>query len=162
MQETEVRPDVTLVARTVVTVGNYDYTLDWEFKTMGSIKCVVSIYSDQHALSAIYLAVPLCHVIMQPNTHSHHVDMHALQVSLSGILEMKATSYTHVQQIKSDAHGTLVAKNTVGVYHDHFITYHLDLDVDGTNNSFAKNTMVPERNTGDPATGGADTPRRSY
>lgn len=121
--ETEVRPDVTLVARTVVTVGNYDYTLDWEFKTMGSIRCVVS---------------------------------------LSGILEMKATSYTHVQQIKSDAHGTLVAKNTVGVYHDHFITYHLDLDVDGTNNSFAKNTMVPERNTGDPATGGADTPRRSY
>jgi Cu2+-containing amine oxidase len=25
-QETEVRPDVTLVARMVVTVGNYDYT----------------------------------------------------------------------------------------------------------------------------------------
>ncbi|CAN6209762.1 unnamed protein product [Urochloa humidicola] len=115
---TEVRPDVTLVVRTVVTVGNYDYTLDWEFKTVGSIKCVAS---------------------------------------LSGILEMKATSYTHVDQIskEEDTHGTLLAANTVGVYHDHFITYHLDLDVDGTNNSFVKNTITPKRNT-------AGTPRRSY
>ncbi|RLM86549.1 hypothetical protein C2845_PM04G05840 [Panicum miliaceum] len=120
---TEVRPDVTLVVRTVVSAGNYDYTFDWEFKTAGSIKCVVS---------------------------------------LSGILEMKATSYTHVNQIKEDAHGTLLAANTVGVYHDHFVTYHLDLDVDGTENSFVKNTITPMRNTGDPATGGADTPRRSY
>jgi len=41
MQVTEVRPDVTLVVRTVVSAGNYDYTFDWEFKTAGSIKCVV-------------------------------------------------------------------------------------------------------------------------
>ncbi|KAJ1288789.1 hypothetical protein BS78_02G115000 [Paspalum vaginatum] len=110
---TEVRPDVTLVVRTVAT----------EFKTVGTIKCVVS---------------------------------------LSGILEMKATSYTHADQIDVDAHGTLVAENTIGVNHDHFITYHLDVDVDGTDNSFVKNTFVSTRNSGDPATGGAATPRRSY
>ncbi|CAL5079537.1 unnamed protein product [Urochloa decumbens] len=120
---TEVRPDVTLVARMVVTVGNYDYILDWEFKTSGSIKIVVS---------------------------------------LTGILEMKASWYTHVDEMKQDAHGTLVAENTVAVFHDHFVTYHLDLDIDGTNNSFIKNTMVQKRNTGDPATGGARTPRKSY
>ncbi|EEC80539.1 hypothetical protein OsI_22833 [Oryza sativa Indica Group] len=119
----EVRPDVTLVVRMVVTVGNYDYTLDWEFKTVGSIKIVVS---------------------------------------LSGILEMKAINYTHVDQIREDTHGTLITENTIGVYHDHFVTYHLDLDIDGTRNSFIKNNIVPKRNTGVRATGGAPTPRRSY
>lgn len=72
----------------------------------------------------------------------------ALQVSLSGILEMKATSYTHVEQMKPDAHGMLVAENTLGVYHGHFITYQLVLVMDGTNNGFVKNTMVPMRNLG--------------
>ncbi|KAJ1291534.1 hypothetical protein BS78_02G322400 [Paspalum vaginatum] len=120
---TEVRPDVTLVVRMVVSPGNYDYILDWEFKTSGSIKFVVS---------------------------------------LTGLLEVKATSYTHADEITADAHGTLVSENTLAIYHDHYVTYHLDLDIDGTNNSLVKNIITAKRNTGDPATGGADTPRRSY
>ncbi|KAL6856142.1 hypothetical protein ACP4OV_018944 [Aristida adscensionis] len=120
---TEVRPDVTLVVRMVVSAGNYDYILDWEFKTCGSIKLVVS---------------------------------------LTGLLEVKATSYTHADEITADAHGTLVSENTLAIYHDHYVTYHLDLDVDGSTNSFVKNVVTATRNTGDPATGGAATPRRSY
>lgn len=38
----EVRSDVTLIVRSVVTVGNYDNVIDWEFKTSGSIKPAVS------------------------------------------------------------------------------------------------------------------------
>ncbi|GJN11291.1 hypothetical protein PR202_ga29471 [Eleusine coracana subsp. coracana] len=120
---TEVRPDVTLVVRMVVSAGNYDYILDWEFKTSGSIRFVVS---------------------------------------LTGLLEVKGTPYTHADQIKADAHGTLVAENTLAIYHDHYVTYHLDLDVDGTTNSFVKNFITTKRNSGNPTTGGAPTPRRSY
>jgi primary-amine oxidase len=40
-------------------------------------------------------------------------------VSLTGLVEVKATSYTHADEVTSDAHGTLVAENTLAVYHDH-------------------------------------------
>uniref|UniRef100_A0A0D9X0L5 Amine oxidase n=1 Tax=Leersia perrieri TaxID=77586 RepID=A0A0D9X0L5_9ORYZ len=113
-----VRPDASLVVRMVVSAGNYDYILDWEFKMSGSIKLVVS---------------------------------------LTGLLEVKETAYSHTDQFDGDAHGKLVSENTIAVYHDHYVTYHLDLDVDGTNNSFVKNTITTI--TGDT---GTNTPRRSY
>jgi len=89
-------------------------------------------------------------------------DASLAQVSLTGLLEVKGTSYTHADEITADQHGSLVSENTLAIYHDHYVTYHLDLDIDGTNNSFVKNIITTRRNTGDPATGGADTPRRSY
>ncbi|CAJ1931865.1 unnamed protein product [Sphenostylis stenocarpa] len=39
----EVRSDVTLIVRSVVTVGNYDNVMDWEFKPSGSIKPAISL-----------------------------------------------------------------------------------------------------------------------
>uniref|UniRef100_A0A2N9EQU4 Amine oxidase n=1 Tax=Fagus sylvatica TaxID=28930 RepID=A0A2N9EQU4_FAGSY len=53
-----------------------------------------------------------------------------LGIGLTGVLEVKGVTYTHVDQIKEDVHGTLLADNTIGVYHDHFLTYYLDLDAE--------------------------------
>ncbi|PKI59235.1 hypothetical protein CRG98_020398 [Punica granatum] len=43
-----------------------------------------------------------------------------------------------------------------GVYHDHFLTYQLDLDIDGESNSFVKANLVNKCTAND------DTPRKSY
>ncbi|XP_010256009.1 PREDICTED: primary amine oxidase [Nelumbo nucifera] len=77
-------------------------------------------------------------------------------VGLSGLLEVKGVTYTHRDQIKENVYGTLLAENTVGVYHDHFVTYYLDLDVDGEDNSFVQGKLKTMKITDN------SSPRKSY
>jgi primary-amine oxidase len=72
------------------------------------------------------------------------------------VLEAKGVTYTHTDEIREDVHGTLLANNTIGIYHDHFLTYYLDLDVDGEANSFVKNNLETIRITNQ------SSPRKSY
>lgn len=68
------------------------------------------------------------------------------QVALSGILMVKASRLERVQDNEGapadSLHGTLISENTVGVIHDHFLGYYLDLDVDGTKNSFVNRKIL--------------------
>lgn len=110
------RPTRELVLRSVATVGNYDYVLDWRFGQEGTITG---------------------------------------GVGATGILEVKPVVDTDVSNGLSDKvadknapggaveFGHVVAPGTDAVNHDHFFSYRLDLDVDGTKNSFMADKLVP-------------------
>ncbi|EPS62725.1 primary amine oxidase, partial [Genlisea aurea] len=63
-------------------------------------------------------------------------------VGLTGLLEVRGTQYRHRDEVQEEEiYGTLLTENTIGTNHDHFLIFHLDLDVDGRNNSFLKSTL---------------------
>lgn len=110
------RPTRELVFRTVATVGNYDYLFDWRFEQDASI---------------------------------------TVGVGATGILEVKAVKDQRADgklsanmegtdtDGKSVQFGQLVAPGTSAVDHDHYFSYRLDLDVDGTKNSLMVDKLVP-------------------
>jgi primary-amine oxidase len=110
------RPTRELIFRTVATVGNYDYIFDWRFEQDASINV---------ALGA------------------------------TGILEVKAVKDQRADVPQTSAmvatdpkgrqveFGQLISPGLSAVDHDHFFSYRLDLDVDGTNNSLMVDQLVP-------------------
>nr|GLL48580.1 primary amine oxidase-like [Ipomoea trifida] len=82
-----------------------------------------------------------------------------IKVGLSGILMVKATPYVNMNQVNQPEdylYGTLLSENVIGVIHDHYVTFHLDMDMDGANNSFVKVNLQNHR------TSPGESPRRSY
>ncbi|MCD7471659.1 hypothetical protein HAX54_012253 [Datura stramonium] len=82
-----------------------------------------------------------------------------LPVGLSGILMVKGSPYVNMNQVNQNEYlyGTLLSENIIGVIHDHYITFHLDMDIDGpSNNSFVKVNLQKEM------TSPGESPRKSY
>ncbi|XP_031398016.1 primary amine oxidase-like isoform X2 [Punica granatum] len=81
-----------------------------------------------------------------------------VEVSLSGMLMVKGTPLTNTKDVQQEdaMTGPLVSENVIGVVHDHFINYYLDMDIDDLNNSFVKVHL--EKQETEPGT----TPRKSY
>ncbi|PRQ18051.1 putative primary-amine oxidase [Rosa chinensis] len=81
-----------------------------------------------------------------------------VKVGLSGILMVKGTPYENMNQVfdQDNLHGTLLSENVVGVIHDHYITFHLDMDVDGSENSFVKVNLQRQQTSPD------ESPRKSF
>jgi primary-amine oxidase len=99
------RPSRTLVLRTVLVIGNYDYVLDWRFEQDGTI----------------HVAVGATGIIETKGVKAKNAGDHDMNGGNKGA---------------DDEYGHFVGENTIGVNHDHFLSFRLDLDVDGQNNSF--------------------------
>lgn len=80
------------------------------------------------------------------------------QVGLSGILMVKGSPYSHMNQVQPHEYlfGTLLSENVIGVIHDHYVTFYLDMDVDGNDNSFVKVGLTRQD------TSPGESPRNSY
>ncbi len=133
-EQPDSRASRDLVVRTAAVVGNYDYLLDWIFRQDGSIEARVGATGllEVKATSAVSA--------IQPAPAAGPVNAAAVDALQAGT--------------PADAHGRFLDRNIIGVNHDHYFSYRLDLDVDGADNRFVADRLVTQELP-------ADHPRRS-
>ena len=102
-----------LVVRAGAVLGNYDYIFDWIFQQDGSIRVAIGATGIAEAKA-----------VNQDN---------ALASAAPG---------RAAPDLPADAYGRFVDKNVVAVNHDHYFSYRLDLDVDGSENSLQLDRLV--------------------
>ena len=115
-----------LVVRTAAVLGNYDYVFDWIFQQNGALKVAVGATG-----------------IAESKTVSQQTARDAARAES-----------TNGKPAPADAYGRFVDRGIVAVNHDHYFSFRLDLDVDGTANTLLIDRLVPR-------TLPRDHPRRS-
>lgn len=96
------RPAVELVLRTIESLGNYDYLIDWVLTDAGVVR---------------------------------------IDVGATGIDAVKGVASRNMADpsaARDTATGMLVAPNLLAVNHDHFLSFRLDLDIDGPDNTLVR------------------------
>jgi primary-amine oxidase len=71
-----------------------------------------------------------------------------VSVGATGVDEVKAVAPKTAgddHDGKAGAYGRFIAANTIGIDHDHYFSFRLDLDIDGTANSFVRDSLILER-----------------
>jgi len=58
---------------------------------------------------------------------------------------VKAQKLSDESSAADTAYGALVSPGRAGINHDHFLSIRLDLDIDGTSNTFMRNSLVVEK-----------------
>jgi primary-amine oxidase len=102
------RPAVELVLRSIASIGNYDYVIDWVLNEAGVIR---------------------------------------IDVGATGIDQVKgvtARDMADPSARRDTAYGTLVAPHLTAVNHDHFLSFRLDVDIDGQGNTLVRQKLVPD------------------
>ena len=111
----ESRPRRDLVLRMIATLENYDYVFDWIFQQDGTIRVAVGATGI---------------------------------VAAKAVASATATDHDHqvpTADARADRYGRFIAEHTIGVNHDHFFCFRLDLDVDGESNSFVVDRLQSTR-----------------
>ena len=112
----ESRRSRDLVVRLGGVVGNYDYLVDWIFRQDGSIEVRVGATGIlAYETTAAVSAAP-------PAPAAGPANPAAADALAAGG--------------GADAYGRFVQPNVVAVNHDHYFSFRLDIDVDGTDNRF--------------------------
>ena len=130
----ESRPRRDLVLRMMAVLGNYDYILDWVFRQDGTIEVAVGSTGIDMVKS---VTEPVARATDPRNAVLASADPAA---GAGG--SAPAAGWT---ADRSDSYGRYIAENLVGINHDHFFSYRLDLDVDGPVNSLQVDRLVTRR-----------------
>jgi primary-amine oxidase len=101
--------DKQLVVGSVTTLGNYDYMFQWVFRLDGSF----NFEADLHGL------------ILNKTVSLEKCEVCTAQSAGPGSYEPEG----------EERFGTVVAENTLGVHHQHWINLRMDFDIDGPVNA---------------------------